>query len=288
MKDILQKTFFGKHNMVKTEKYNKLFTMYKKNSFISRLNSLDDIDIKLYQGDCLDIMPKLNPESIDCIITDLPYGRTNNIWDTIIPFDQLWANYERITKKRCTILLFADGLFMAKLMLSNENNWKYNLIWDKVLASGFLNANKQPLRQHENIVVFYSDKQPTYNPQKTIGLKNHSTGSRKFITNNNYNKFELVDNSDKLGDMKHPKSILTFQKPHPSVALHPTQKPLDLIEYLVKTYSNEGDTILDNCMGSGTTGVACRNLHRNFIGIEKDENYFNMAKKRIIDCYDGK
>lgn len=161
--------------------------------------------------------------------------------------------------------------------------WRYNLVWDKVLTSGFLNANKQPLRQHEEIVVFYK-KQPTYNPQKTKGTPNHSKGKPKESSNNNYNSFGWVDNVDKLGNMKHPKSIVTFSKPHPSTMIHPTQKPLDLLEWLIKTYTNENDTILDNCMGSGTTGVACKNLNRNFIGIEKDEKYFNIAKERIEKC----
>lgn len=214
------------------------------------------------------------------ILCDLPYGRTHNRWDSIIPFDKLWENYNRIIKDNGAIVLFADGLFMAELMLSNKENWRYNLVWDKVLTSGFLNANKQPLRQHEEIVVFYK-KQPTYNPQKVKGNMNHSKGSVKINKNNNYDKFNFVDNKDTLGDMKHPKSILTFSKSHPSVMLHPTEKPVELLEWLIKTYTNEEEIVLDNCMGSGSTGVACKNLGRSFIGIEMNEEYYDIAKKRI-------
>ncbi len=234
----------------------------------------------IYLGDCIELMPQIEDKSIDCIICDLPYGRTRNGWDSVIPFDVLWQNYKRVIKDNGAILLFADGLFMAELMLSNKKMWKYNLIWDKVLTSGFLNANKQPLRQHEEIVVFYK-KQPTYNPQKVKGQPNHSCGKYKETENNNYGKFHFVDNKDVLGDMKHPKSILTFSKTHPSQMVHPTQKPTDLLEWLLKTYTNEGDLVLDNCMGSGSTGVACKTLNRRFIGIEKEQNYFEIAKKRI-------
>lgn len=225
-------------------------------------------------------MPTLKEKSVDMILCDLPYGRTNNRWDTIIPFDDLWKNYNRVIKDNGVIALFADGLFMAELMLSNKKYWRYNLVWDKVMSSGFLNANRQPLRQHEEVVIFYK-KQPTYNPQKKRGRKNHSKGKEKEVANNNYNKFCFVDNHEALGDMKHPTSIVTFSKPHPSTMLHPTQKPTELLEWLIKTYTNEGDLVLDNCMGSGSTGVACLRTGRNFIGIEKDERYFNIAKERI-------
>lgn len=239
------------------------------------------IDDGVYLGDCIELMKQIEDKSIDCIICDLPYGRTQNRWDSVIPFDILWETYNRIIKDNGAILLFADGLFMAELMLSNKKMWRYNLVWDKVLTSGFLNANRQPLRQHEEIVVFYK-KQPTYNPQKVKGMANHSKGKPKENNNHNYNSFGWVDNVDKLGDMKHPKSIITFSKPHPSTMIHPTQKPLDLLEWLVKTYTNENDLVLDNCMGSGTTCVACKNLGRRFIGIEKDEYYFQLAEQRLV------
>lgn len=176
---------------------------------------------------------------------------------------------------------------MAKLMTSNPKMWRYNLVWNKVLPSGFLNANRMPLRTTEEIVVFYN-KQPIYNPQKTKGTPNHSKGKAVNKTsddegrvNNNYGKYTIVDNNKELGDIKHPTSLITFSKPHPSVSLHPTEKPVHLCEWLIKSYTNENMTVLDNCMGSGSTGVACVNTNRNFIGIELDENYFNIAKERI-------
>ena len=240
-------------------------------------------DILLYLGDCLDVMKIIPDGSIDMVLCDLPYSRTHNRWDIKIPFDKLWENYERVAKENCAILLFSDGMFMADLMESNKKTWKYNLIWDKVLTSGFLNANRQPLRQHEEICVFYH-KQPTYNPQKVKGSFNHGKGKEKVNSNNNYNAYKFIDNRDTLGNMKHPKSILSFSKDHPSVSVHPTQKPVSLLEYLIRTYTNEGETVLDNCMGSGSTGVACVNTGRKFIGIELDEKYYEIAEQRILEA----
>lgn len=239
--------------------------------------------VDLIQGDCLQLMKNIKSKTADMILCDLPYQRTQNQWDIMIPIQELWEEYKRVIKDNGVIALFADGMFMAELMISNKKMWKYNLVWDKVLPSGFLNANRQPLRSHEEICVFYN-KQPTYNPQKVKGNPNHSKGKPKVNENNNYGHFEFVDNREELGDMKHPKSILTFQKTHPSISVHPTQKPIELLEWLIKTYTNEGDTVLDNCMGSGSTGVACVNTNRNFIGIELDENYFNIAKNRIEEA----
>lgn len=232
------------------------------------------------QGNCLELMAELPDASIDMILCDLPYGITRNKWDSVIPLEPLWSEYKRIAKLNAAIVLFADGMFEANLMLSNPQMWRYNLVWDKVLTSGFLNANRMPLRSHEEICVFYQ-KQPTYNPQKTLGQKNHSKGRPKENANENYGEYDFVDNADKLGNMKHPKSILTFPKPHPSVAIHPTQKSQELCEWLIKTYTNEGDIVLDNCMGSGTTCLAAKNTGRRYIGFELDENYFNIAKERI-------
>ena len=236
--------------------------------------------MKLLQGDCLELMEDILDNSVDMILCDLPYGTTQNKWDSIIDLGLLWKQYKRIIKDNGAIVLTAQDKFTAKLILSNEEIHKYNLVWDKVLTSGFLNANRMPLRVHEDICIFYK-KLPTYNPQKVIGEKNHSKRTMKTDVNNNYGKYGKIDNTEILGDMKHPKSIITFQKPHPSKCLHPTQKPLELFEWLIKTYTNEGDSVLDNCMGSGTTGVACKNLNRDFIGIELDEKYFNIAKERI-------
>ena len=244
-------------------------------------------DIKLLQGDCLELMKEIPEKSIDMILCDLPYGvlnknNKNAQWDNILPFDKLWKQYERIIKDNSCVALFCDGLFMAELMVSNKKMWKYNLVWNKIIPSGFLNANRMPLRETEEIAVFYK-KQPIYNAQKSIGEKNHSKGKVKENKNNNYGKCKFVDNSEKLGNMKCPTSLISFSKTHPSQMIHPTQKPVALLEYLIKTYTNENMVVLDNCMGSGSTGVACINTKRKFIGIELDQNYFNIAKKRIED-----
>lgn len=231
-------------------------------------------------GDCLELMSNIPPASVDMILCDLPYGITKNKWDSVIPLDKLWEQYKRIAKPNAAICLFADGMFEANLMLSNPKWWRYNLVWDKVLTSGFLNANRMPLRSHEEICVFYQ-KQPTYNPQKTVGEKNHSKGRPKENANENYGEYGFVDNSDQLGNLKHPKSILTFPKPHPSVAVHPTQKSLELCQWLIRTYTNPGDVVLDNCMGSGTSCLAAKNEGRKFIGMELNESYFSIAKQRL-------
>jgi len=239
----------------------------------------------LYCGNCLDIMQQLNDNSVDFVLCDLPYGTTQNKWDSVIPFNLLWEQYNRVAKQNAPFVLFAQGLFYVDLVNSNRNNFKYDIIWNKVLKSGFLNAKAMPLRMHEQIAVFYR-KKPTYNPQKTKGEPNHTKGTKIFVkgeTNNNYGNFKPVD-IDVNDDMKYPSSIVEYTKPHPSVTLHPTQKPVDLLEYLIKTYSNEGDVVLDNCMGSGSTGVACVNTNRNFIGIELDENYFKIAEQRINEA----
>lgn len=243
--------------------------------------------IELYNGDCLELLKNIPSKTVDMILCDLPYQRTQNQWDIMIPIKELWEEYKRVIKGNGVISLFADGMFMAEIMISNKKMWKYNLVWDKVLPSGFLNANRQPLRSHEEICIFYN-KQPTYNPQKVKGNPNHSKGKPKVNENNNYGHFEFVDNREELGDMKHPKSILTFQKTHPSISVHPTQKPIELLEWLIKTYTNECDTVLDNCMGSGSTGVACVNTNRNFIGIELDKGYFEIAERRISEVKNGK
>lgn len=234
------------------------------------------------QGDCLELMQSIPDASIDMILCDLPYQVTRNSWDVIVPFDKLWEQYLRIAKPNAAICLHADGMFMADLMKSQPKLWRYNLVWDKKLVSGFLNAKKMPLRRHEEICVFYQ-KPPTYNPQKVAGAKNHSVGKLdKVRTNHNYGENHLTE-SDQSG-MKYPTSILEFQKPHPSIAVHPTQKPVELAEWLIKTYTNPGDIVLDNCMGSGTTGVAAINTGRSFVGFELNQDYYNLASKRIKEA----
>lgn len=237
----------------------------------------------LYCGDCLDIMKQIGDGTIDLVLCDLPYGTTQNKWDAVIPFDSLWEQYNRVAKPNAAFVLFAQGLFYVDLVNSNRANFRYDIVWDKQLKSGFLNANVMPLRVHEQIAVFYKSK-PTYNPQKVKGQPTHSKGTAVFtkdVTNNNYGDYTPVEN---INDMKYPSSILSYQKPHPSVSVHPTQKPVELLEYLIKTFTNEDDIVLDNTMGSGSTGVACMNTNRNFIGIEKDEKYFDIAKSRINDA----
>ena len=241
---------------------------------------------KIYLGDCLELMKEIPDKSIDCIICDLPYGVLNksnvNVqWDSIIPFLHLWEQYERVAKDNAAIILFAQGMFTAKMMLSNPKLWRYNLIWQKGgRCSGFLNAKKMPLREHEDIMVFYR-KQPIYNPQMKKcqpNERNHSRGKQdKKRTNRCYGDFSKVD--DIITDYKYPKSILNFKRPHPQV--HPTQKPVELIRYLIRTYTNEGDLVLDNCIGSGTTAIAAIKEKRHFIGMELNKEYFDIAQNRI-------
>lgn len=225
----------------------------------------------------MDIMTAISDDSIDLILCDLPYGVTQNKKDITIDLEKLWLHYRRIIKERGTIVLTSQFPFTLDLINSNRKWFKYDLIWNKVLITGFLNSNRRPLRSHEHILVFY-DKLGTYNPQKTKGLPTHTRGKNK--TNRNYGSFESVE-ADKSGD-KYPTSILKFRKPHPSVARHPTEKPVELFEWLVKTYSNEGDLVLDNCIGSGTTAQACINTGRDFIGIELDEETYRTSIQRII------
>ena len=233
--------------------------------------------IDLRQGDCLEIMKEIPSDSVDLILCDLPYGITRNKWDSVINLDEMWEQYERIIKDNGVIVLTAVQIFASQLIMSRPNLFKYDLIWKKTIASGQLNVNRQPLRTHEHILIFYK-KQPTYNQQMTKG-KPYTINRKATYNGEGYNK--QTDSYKENTGFRHPTSVLEFSNPRHKGG-HPTQKPVELFEWLVKTYSNEGDLVLDNCMGSGTTGVACKNLSRNFIGIELDEKYFNIAKKRII------
>ena len=234
-------------------------------------------------GDCLELMKDIPEGSIDMILCDLPYGITQNKQDITLPFDKLWEHYERIIKDNGAILLFGQGTFYVDLVNSNRKLFRYDLVWDKRLTSGFLNAKRMPLRQHEQIAVFYK-KLPTYNPQFTQGKPLHSKGvsyKNKEHTNQNYGEFHMTDDSRAGSTEKYPTSILSFNKPHPSIAKHRTEKPIDLLRYLIRTYANEGEIVLDNCMGSGSTGVACMNTNRRFIGFEKEPKYYDIACKRL-------
>ena len=234
--------------------------------------------IKLYNGDCLEIMEQIPDKSIDMILCDLPYGTTQSKWDSVIPFEKLWEHYNRIIKDNGAIVLFGMEPFSSKLRLSNLKYYKYDWIWNKRKGTNFLNAKKQPLRYHELISVFYK-KQPTYNPQKTTGHQLKTSFKRKGLQTDVYNK----TNKDNYysSTERYPRSILEFSSDTQISSLHPNQKPIKLLEYLIKTYTNKGDLVLDNTMGSGSTGVACLNTNREFIGIEKEEKYFNIAKERI-------
>lgn len=240
--------------------------------------------IEIYNGDCLKVLDELYQSNIkvDLILTDLPYGRTQNHWDNIIPFDLMWNKILKVIKDNATIVFFGQSLFTAKLILSNEKMYKYSLIWNKELPTGFLNANIMPLTVHEDIIIFCKEK-TIYNPQKFKGNKNHNVGTKNtgiVVEKNNYGKFVQLDRKDILGDMKFPRSILNFQRIK-SEQLHPTQKPVELLNYLIKTYSNVGDLVLDFTAGVMSTGVACIETSRKFIGIELNEKYFNLGKKRL-------
>ena len=246
------------------------------------------IDLRL--GDCLEVMKTINDKSIDAIICDLPYGvlnkgNVNAKWDSVIPFIPLWEQYERIIKDNGAILLFGQGMFSAELMISNKKLWRYNLIWKKGnRISGFLNSKRQPLRNHEDILVF-SKRQTVYNPQMTIGEKNHKKGGGNHKnTQRCYGK--LIDTPTILTNEKYPISILDFDREHPPI--HPTQKPVTLLEYLIKTYTNEGETVLDNTAGSCTTAIAALNTNRNYICMEKEERYYNIGLKRVKEWHENK
>jgi site-specific DNA-methyltransferase (adenine-specific) len=227
------------------------------------------------QGDCLELMKTIPDKSIDAIICDLPYGTTSNKWDSIINLDDLWAQYKRICKG--AIVLTAQTPFDKVLGCSNLKMLKYEWIWVKENGTGFLNAKKAPLKNHENVLIFY-EKQPTYNLQMRTGFKPYTQKAGRASSNYRPQIGNVITENN--GD-RYPLSVIEFKRDKDKV--HPTQKPVALMEYLVKTYTNQGDIVLDNCMGSGTTGVACKNLGRKFIGIEQDPNYFEIARKRIYE-----
>lgn len=282
-------------------------------------------DFELWQGDCLSLMDRIPDGSVDCIICDLPYGITKNKWDSVIPFNDytetskglvnrgeflmdcfkhgvsydealeyfeahkqkgLWTQYKRVIKDNGAIILFGSGMFTADLMESNREMWRYNLIWQKTQPTGFQNANRMPLRDHEDMSVFYK-KLPVYHPQKTGGhvrKVSKAEHKRNCKESTNYNKIEFhsYDSTERF-----PKSVWKFAKDSQKSALTPTQKPLALIEELIKTYTDEEDCVLDSCMGSNTTGLACKNLNRRYIGIEKDEDTFQIAVNRIRQRANG-
>jgi len=233
---------------------------------------------KVYHGDCLKVMQGIPDKSIDMINCDLPYGTTACKWDTIIPFEPLWEQYKRIIKDNGAIVLSASQPFTSKLVMSNLKMFKYEWIWAKSKATGHLDSNRKPLRSHENILVFYKNL-PTYNPQMTKGEKHHRSQKKQSKQTEVYGrfKFDLY-----YSDEYYPKTI-QFKNVQEN-AIHPTQKPVALYEYLIRTYTNEGDTVLDNCAGSGTTAIACINLNRNYILIEKEKKYVDICNQRIREA----
>ena len=250
--------------------------------------------IDLRRGDCLELMKDIPDKSIDMILCDLPYGTTRCKWDTVIPFEPLWEQYKRIIKDNGAILLFSAQPFTTDLISSNRKMFRYEIIWEKTTGMGFLNANKMPLKAHENICVFYK-KLPIYNPQKRIltpeyckehGINVGRTRKKQNGRAKQYGYVKAIHYTD--NGTRFPYDVIKFSSWNGSMfgntqsyAKHQTAKPVPLLKYLIKTYTNEGDLVLDNCMGSGSTGVACVNLNRDFIGIELDENYFNIAQERI-------
>ena len=227
---------------------------------------------RIYNEDCLEGMKRIPDGSMDAVICDLPYGTTRNPWDSVIPLNLLWAEYRRICKPTAAIVLFSQQPFTSALVMSNPQMFRYEWIWEKGNGTGFLNANRMPMKIHENIAVFYSSL-PTYNPQgvryKPKKMKRGGTGTNYGTTSNDYEtEYE-----------NYPIDMLQFNADPDS--WHPTQKPVDLIRYLVLTYTNAGDTVLDNCMGSGTTAIACIKEKRHFVGFELSREYYDKAVRRI-------
>lgn len=231
-------------------------------------------------GDCLERMKQIETGTVDMILCDLPYGTTCCSWDAVIPFEPLWEQYKRVIKENGAIVLFSAQPFTAVLAASNLDMFRYEWIYEKPNATGFMNANKQPMRAHENILVFYKS-QPTYNPIKTTGHQRQKS-RRKDIGSECYGKTLKLNDYDSTE--RYPRSVQLFSSDKQKSNFHPTQKPVALCEYLIRTYTNDCETVLDNTMGSGTTGVACVNTGRFFIGIEQEQKYFDIAQERIAQA----
>ena len=238
----------------------------------------------LLQGDCLELLGRVKDHSIDMILADLPYGMTANKWDSGIPLKPLFEQYQRIIKDHGAVLLFGMGKFGASLIMNAPKKmpYRYDWIWVKSLPVGFLNTNRMPLRAHENIYVFYKHL-PTYNPQMRTGFKPYDRGYVADKGGRNYGTLSNNYNPRKSSGDRFPVDVITFSNGN-NHTVHPTQKPVDLLQYLIKTYTNEGMTVLDNTMGSGSTGVAAKQLNRNFIGMELNKEYFEIAKQRIKEA----
>ena len=239
---------------------------------------------KIYNQDCLEGMKDIPSKSIDCIICDLPYNITSMKWDSLIPFDRLWSEYKRVIKKNGNIILFSSGMFTISLINSNIKDFKYKLIWKKNVPTGMSSAKYRPMKYYEEICVF-NEGNGTYNSimKERIGVGKDCYNYDHYCGKSNHISLDKVKKQYDP-DWVQPSDVLEFNVvPNRNGKLHPTQKPVELLEWLVKTYTNEGETILDNCMGSGTTAVACLNTGRNFIGFELNENYYKISQERLKD-----
>lgn len=236
---------------------------------------MSELPYKIYHDDCFNVFPNIADGSVDMICCDLPYGTTQNAWDSILDLTLLWEHYKRVIKPNGAIVLFSQMPFTAILAASNIQMLKYEWIWEKPMGTGFLNANRAPLKSHENILVFYKNM-PTYNPQMREGFTPYIAKAKSGSTN--YNPIERIP-TIQLEGKRYPIDIIQFN--YDTNKVHPTQKPVGLISYLIRTYTNEGELVLDNCMGSGSCGVAALANNRHFIGIEKEDKYFKIAKERI-------
>ncbi len=235
---------------------------------------------QLYHGDCIDVMPTLTKHSVDLVLADPPYGTTACKWDSIIPFEPMWSAISHVAKINAAIVMTASQPFTSALIMSNIRQFKYEWVWHKNRATGFLQAKYMPMKKHENICVFVGQGKPTYNPQDTVG--HAPTNSAKGYGHSPTFGKSKQRNYQGGDTTRRPTSVQHFKSER---GLHPTQKPVALMEYLIKTYTNEGDTVLDFAMGSGTTGVACANTGRKFIGIETDSSYFQLAENRIAEAH---
>jgi site-specific DNA-methyltransferase (adenine-specific) len=245
---------------------------------LSGVNVMIDARYRLFHGDCLEILPTLPARSVDAVICDPPYGTTACAWDSVIPLEPMWAAIRHVLKSCGAVVLFGSQPFTSALVMSNPKFFKYCWVWDKKLTVNFLNAHKQPLRQTEDIVVFYKE-QCTYNPQlETRGLPRNKGGYNKPNGSENYG---IYHNVDSFNNIYHPTNLIKISNAQQVGKLHPTQKPVALMEYLIRTYTNEGDVVLDFTMGSGTTGVAAMNTGRRFVGVEMDAGYYAIAQERI-------
>jgi DNA modification methylase len=238
------------------------------------------MNVQLLQGDCLEILPTLDDKSVDAIITDLPYGTTACSWDVVIPFVPMWEQIKRLCKG--AFVTTSSQPFTSLLVASKLDWFRHEWVWEKNLGTRHLDANRRPLLFHENVEVF-SQNGYTYNPQKSKGQSNHFSKSKNWKSSNVYHR-ELKRTENDMSGMKYPRTVIRMDTLQAAIKDHPNQKPVALYEYLIQTYTNPGDTVLDFTMGSGTTGVACAMLNRNFIGIELRPDYFQIAQKRVADA----